>query len=174
MELRCLSQISPRRIDGSVLYFNTLLLSAGTNVWPLNHIPIYVMWGVYSWKTTQSRLVMLTHSKESAAPPQHPPKLFLNYPYFSPFSSSLSLLFSPSSSHPSSLFCPSLILPPLYYNVIMFCSCRRINMIICNGCKSYLALQSTVHQDDYVHVIKAMSILLCLQSLWSTIENHVL
>ena len=35
-------------------------------------------------KTTQSRLVMLTHSKESAAPPQHPPKRFLNYPYFSP------------------------------------------------------------------------------------------
>ena len=84
-----------------------------------------------------------------------------NYPYFSPFSSSLSLLFSPSSSHPSSLFCPFLILPPLYYNVIMFCSCRRINMIICNGCKSYLALQSTVHQDDYITCNKSYAYTVC-------------
>ena len=53
-------------------------------------------------------------------------------------------------------------------------SCRRINMIICIGCKSYLALQSTVHQDDYVHVIKAMPMLLCLQPLWPTIEIHEL
>ena len=102
---------------------------------------------------------MLTHSKESAAPPQHPPKLFLNYPYFSPFSSSLSLLFSPSSSHPSSLFCPSLILPPLYYNVIMFCSCRRINMIICNGCKSYLALQSIYIFDLSLYYYQIYSLL---------------
>ena len=47
-------------------------------------------------------------------------------------------------------------------------------MIIRNVCESYLTLQSTVHQDDYVHVIKAMPMLLCLQPLWPTIEIHEL
>lgn len=67
-ELSCLSQISPERVDGSVWYFNTLLLSSGPNLWPLNHISIYVMWGAYPWKQHKADwLVLLTHSKESAA-----------------------------------------------------------------------------------------------------------
>ena len=131
---RSFSQISPKRIFGSVWYLNTLPLTSGPNLWLTYHIAVCVMLGDYTWKITQSRRVMLTHSKESVPPPapphQTPSQTIPNHNYFSPFSPSLSFLFS-RYLLASLITLVSLPISPITVLYMrMFCWCVCIDIII--------------------------------------------